>query len=127
MTPFLLASCSIFAPDAASRSTIMSTLTPPDSIWRAMVCIFDAEPPAFWMLQLRLYFVQSALSAVGSAVTQRGEDVVSGRMMPTFAPLPSMAPPPPALLAGALLAAAGAEVAGAAEVAAGAVVAGAAE
>ena len=32
-------------------------------------------------------------SAVGSAVTQRGEDVVSGRMMPTLAPLPSTVPP----------------------------------
>jgi hypothetical protein len=44
------------------------------------------------MLQFRLYFWQSALSAVGSAVTQRGDDVVSGRMMPTFAPLPSTVP-----------------------------------
>ena len=42
---------------------------------------------------VRLYFVQSALSAVGSAVIQRGEDVVSGRMMPTLAPLPSIVPP----------------------------------
>jgi hypothetical protein len=53
-----------------------------------------------------LYFVHAALSAVGSAVTQRGEEIVSGRMMPTLAPLPSTAPPPPldddeALLAGA--------------------------
>src|SRR3954447_3329930 len=93
MTPFLAASCSILAPDAASRSTIIRTLTFADSICRAMVCILLAEPPAFWMSQSRLYFVQSAFSAVGSAVTQRGEDVVSGRMMPTLAPLPSMAPP----------------------------------
>ena len=59
-----------------------------------MVCILRAEPPAFWMSQSRLYFWQSALRAVGSAVTQRGEDVVSGRMMPTLAPLPSTAPLP---------------------------------
>src|SRR5689334_6772080 len=93
MTPFLAASCSILAPDAASRSTIIRTLTLSDSICRAMVCIFEAEPPAFWMLQSRLYFWQSALRASGSAVTQRGLDVVSGRMMPTLAPFPSTAPP----------------------------------
>lgn len=58
-----------------------------------MVCMLLAEPPAFWMLQVRLYLVQSALSAVGSAVTQRGEEVVSGRMMPTLMPLPSIAAP----------------------------------
>jgi hypothetical protein len=40
-----------------------------------------------------LYFLQSAASAVGSAVTQRGDEVVSGRMMPTLAPLPSTVPP----------------------------------
>ena len=44
------------------------------------------------MSQFRLSFLQSAFRAAGSAVTQRGEDVVSGRMMPTFAPLPSTAP-----------------------------------
>src|SRR5664279_2278801 len=93
MTPFFSASCSILAPDAEFRSTIMSTLMPEDSIWRAMVCIFAGEPPAFWMLHERLYLAQSAFSAVGSAVTHRGEDVVSGRMMPTLAPLPSIAPP----------------------------------
>src|SRR3954452_450086 len=92
MTPFLAASCSIFAPEAGSRLTIIRTLILSASICRAMVCILLAEPPAFWMLQSRLYFAQSALSAVGSAVTQRGEDVVSGRMIPTFAPLPSMVP-----------------------------------
>jgi hypothetical protein len=32
-------------------------------------------------------------------VTQRGDDVVSGRMMPTFAPLPSTVPPVLELLA----------------------------
>jgi hypothetical protein len=33
------------------------------------------------------------LRACGSAVTQRCEDLVSGMMMPTLAPLPSSAPP----------------------------------
>src|SRR6266536_2038987 len=44
------------------------------------------------MSQSRLYFVQFAFNASGSAVTQRGELVVSGRMMPTLAPLPSTSP-----------------------------------
>src|SRR3954453_19581758 len=107
MTPALAACCSITAPEAASRSTIMRTFTPEASICWAMVFIFGAEPSAFWMSQLRLYFVQLAFSAAGSAVTQRGEDVVSGRMMPTLVPLPSM--PPPA--AGVEAAAAGVEAA----------------
>jgi hypothetical protein len=92
MTPFLAASCSIFAPEAGSRLTIMRTLTLLAVICWAMDCILLAEPPAFWMSQSRLYFLQSALRAVGSAVIQRGDDVVSGRMMPTLAPLPSTAP-----------------------------------
>lgn len=58
-----------------------------------MVCMLLAEPPAFWILQVRFYFVQSAFRAVGSAVAQRGEEVVSGRMIPTLAPLPSIEPP----------------------------------
>src|SRR5882757_579730 len=94
MTPFFFASCSIAAPEAWSRSTIMSALTPWDSICWAMVFIFGADPPAFWMMQSRLYLVQSAFRAAGSAVTHRGEVVVSGRMIPTFAPLPSIVAPP---------------------------------
>jgi hypothetical protein len=78
----------------------MRTLTPEDSICWAIVFIFAAEAFAFWMLQFSLYFTQLALSAVGSAVIHRGDEVVSGRMMPTFAFLPSIAPPAP-LLAGA--------------------------
>src|SRR4051812_45111849 len=94
MTPAAFACCSMAAPDAASRSTIMSTLTPEASICCAMVFIFAAEPSAFWMSHWRLYVEQAAFRALGSAVTQRGEDVVSGRMMPTFAPFPSIVPPP---------------------------------
>src|SRR3978361_2084803 len=62
-----------------------------------MVFIFAAEPFAFWIWQSSLYLVQSALRALGSAGIQRGEEVVSGRMMPPFAPLPSMVPPAPPL------------------------------
>jgi hypothetical protein len=93
ITPAFLAAWRIAAPEAASRSTIIRALTPDDSICCAIVFIFAAEAPAFWMSQFKFAFLQAARRAVGSAVTQRGEEVVSGRMMPTFAPLPSMVPP----------------------------------
>src|SRR5215470_18110648 len=44
------------------------------------------------MVQFRLTFWHSALAASGSDVIHRFEDCVSGQMMPTFAPLPSIAP-----------------------------------
>src|SRR3954454_1511512 len=96
MTPAFAACCSMEAPEAASRSTIMRTLTFSAVICWAMVFIFAAEPSAFWMSQSSLYWVQAALRALGSAVTHRGEEVVSGRMMPTFWFLPSISPEPPA-------------------------------
>src|SRR6478672_1800802 len=68
-------------------------LTPLDSICSAMDFIVFGLPLAFLTSQLRLYCLQAAASALGSAVTQRGDEMVSGRMMPTFAPLPSTAPP----------------------------------
>ncbi len=89
----MAASFSMAAPDAWSRLTITSALAPLASICSAMDFIVDGLPLAFLMSQLRLYFLHAAASAVGSAVTQRGEDVVSGRMMPTLAPLPFALPP----------------------------------
>src|SRR5919198_1734819 len=95
MTPAAEACFSIAAPDAWSRLTMTSALMPSPSIWLAMDFIVAGEPLAFWMLQSRLYLVQADFNAAGSAVTHRGEDVVSGRMMPTLMPLPLTAPPPP--------------------------------
>src|SRR3954452_9207135 len=92
--PLPWASCSIAAPDAESRLVIISTLMPLLSMLSAMLFILPASFCAFWMSQLRLTFLHSALSASGSEVTQRWEDWVSGRMMPTLAPLPSRAPLP---------------------------------
>ncbi len=77
------------------------------SMLSAMVFILPASFCAFWMSQLRLTFWHSAFSASGSEVTQRCEDWVSGRMMPTLAPLPSSAPPDELLV---LLPPAGAEL-----------------
>src|ERR1700712_5764674 len=62
-----------------------------------MVFCLAAEPPAFWMSHCRFALAQSAFSASGSAETQRLEDWVSGRMIPTLAPLPSTVPEDDAL------------------------------
>src|SRR4051794_36421027 len=99
MTPAAAACFSIAAPDAWSRLTMTSALMPAPSIWFAIDFIVAVEPFAFWMSQSRLYFVHAALSAFGSAVTHRGDVVVSGRMMPTFAPPPSTGPPVEGVLA----------------------------
>src|SRR4051812_21965961 len=93
--PLPCASCSMAAPDAESRLVIISTLTPLLAMLSAMVFILPASFCAFWMSQSRLTFLHSAFSASGSEVTQRCEDWVSGRMMPTLAPLPSKPPAPP--------------------------------
>src|SRR3954452_6112553 len=91
--PLPWASCSIAAPEAESRLVIISTLMPLLSMLSAMVFILPASFCAFWMSQLRFTFAHSAFSASGSEVTQRWEDWVSGRMMPTLAPLPFRLPP----------------------------------
>src|SRR6185437_12497283 len=63
------------------------------SMLSAIVFILPASFCAFWMSHCRLSFWHWAFSASGSEVTQRWEDWVSGRMMPTLAPLPSRPPP----------------------------------
>src|SRR3954470_2211225 len=95
--PLPWASCSMAAPDAESRLVIINTLMPLLAMLEAMVFILPASFCAFWMSQARLTFLHSAAIASGSEVTQRCEDWVSGRMMPTLAPLPSRPPPAPVL------------------------------
>src|SRR3954449_1813460 len=94
-TPCFLACCSIAAPDALSRLTIASTVTPPVIICCAMVCIFWASFWAFWMSYLTPAALKAASSFGRSWLSHRGEDVVSGRITPT---LPEAWPPPPLLL-----------------------------
>src|SRR3954471_16832912 len=78
------------APDALSRLTIARTVTPPVIICWAMVCIFCLSFWAFWMSN----FTPAALNAFSrfgrSAASQRGEEVVSGRITPI---LPEALPP----------------------------------
>src|SRR4051812_35451726 len=94
-TPCFLACCSIAAPEALSRLTIASTVTPPVIICCAMVCIFWASFWAFWMSYLTPAALKAASSFGRSWLSHRGEDVVSGRITPT---LPEALPPPPLLL-----------------------------
>src|SRR4051794_10769433 len=79
------------APEALSRLTIARTVTPPVIICWAIVCIFCASFCAFWMSNLTPAAL-NAFSRFGrSWLSQRGEDVVSGRMTPI---LPEALPPP---------------------------------
>src|SRR5262249_1906426 len=100
-TPLDFASLSILAADAESRLTIRSTFTPWLIMFCASVVIWSAELFAFCMMQFRLTFWHSALAASGSDVIHRFEDCVSGQMMPTLAPLPSIAPAAAELLVAA--------------------------
>src|SRR6266496_964285 len=99
MTPLAFASLSILAADAESRLTSRSTFTPLLIMVCAMVAIWPASLLAFSTSHLRLSFRHCALIASGSEVIQRLEDWVSGMIAPTFAPLPSTAPPAAELLA----------------------------
>src|SRR3954454_2183491 len=94
-TPCCLACCSMAAPEALSRFTIARTVTPPVTICWAIVCIFCASPPAFWMSNSTPASLKAASSFGRSWLSHRGEEVVSGRMTPT---LPEASPPPPLLL-----------------------------
>src|SRR4051794_20888086 len=99
-TPCCLACCSIAAPEALSRLTIASTVTPLVIICWAIVCICCASPPAFWMSKSTPAALNADSSCGRSALSQRGDDVVSGRMTPTLPwlealPLPLLPPLPP--------------------------------
>src|SRR3954451_12015811 len=89
-TPCFLACCSMAAPDALSRLTIARTVTPPVIICWAMVCIFCGSFWAFWMSYLTPAFLKAASRFGRSALSQRGEEVVSGRITPI---LPEALPP----------------------------------
>ncbi|WRL61996.1 hypothetical protein U6N30_18125 [Blastococcus brunescens] len=71
---------------------IARTVTPPVIICSAMVAIRWASPWAFWMSYSTPASSKASSSSGRSAVSQRAEDAVSGRMTPT---LPAASPPPP--------------------------------
>src|SRR5215211_1526466 len=94
-TPCDLALSSTALPVPESRLVIISTLAPLVIIWSAIVWNWVLSPWAFWMS----YWTPAALNASSrsglSAVSQRAEDLVSGRMTPTLGVLPPPPPPPP--------------------------------
>src|SRR4029450_1624070 len=93
-TPCDLALSRTALPVPESRLTIISTLAPPVIIWSAIVWNWVLSPWAFWMS----YWTPAALKACSrsglSAVSQRAEDLVSGRMTPILGVLPPPAAGP---------------------------------
>src|SRR5438309_10920282 len=71
------------------------TVTPLVSICWAMVAIFCASPPAFWMSYWTPAFLKAASSCGRSCDSHRGDETVSGRITPI---LPEAALLPPELL-----------------------------
>ncbi|OLE23219.1 MAG: hypothetical protein AUG49_16725 [Catenulispora sp. 13_1_20CM_3_70_7] len=89
-TPWDLALFSTALPLPESRSTITSTVTPSLSIWSAMVWNWFLSPWAFWMSYFRPLALNAAASEGRSWLSQRTEDLLSGRITPMngFLPLP---------------------------------------
>src|SRR4029078_4985311 len=94
-TPWDFALSMTAFPVPESRLTTISAVAPLVIIWSAMVWNAVLSPWAFWMS----YWTPSALNAASrylrSAVSQRTDDLLSGRMTPIFG---VFADPPPLLL-----------------------------
>src|SRR5438876_194644 len=84
-TPWLAAFFSTAAPVWSSRLTIIRTFAPLVIIWSAMVWNAVLSPWAFWMSYWTPAALNAAVSAGRSAVSQRAEDLLSGRITPIFA------------------------------------------
>ena len=72
------------APVSESRLTISSTLTPVVIMPSAMVWNLALSPSAFWMSASTPAFAKASPRNWRSAVSQRADDAVSGRITPTF-------------------------------------------
>src|SRR5437016_4244429 len=83
--PAVLALSSTALPVPLSRLTIIRTLTPFVIIWSAMVWNDVLSPCAFWMSYWRPAALNASLRYLRSFVSQRAEDLLSGRMTPIFA------------------------------------------
>ena len=95
--PWFLAFSSMAAPEALSRFTMARTVTPLVIIESAIWAILSASPCAFWMSYLTPASLNAFSSAGRSAVSQRTEDSVSGRITPILAS-DALSPPPLPLL-----------------------------
>src|SRR6478735_6912961 len=71
----------------------MRTLTPLVIIWSAIVWNWVLSPWAFWMSASTPAASNASFRYLASAVSHRAEDLVSGRITPTFGAAPSLLPP----------------------------------
>src|SRR3954447_13306206 len=97
--PCVLAFSRTALPEPESRLTIMRTLTPLVIIWSAMVWNWVLSPWAFCTSASTPAASNASSRYFRSAVSQRAEDLVSGRMTPIFGvfvfPPPVSSPPGP--------------------------------
>src|SRR6185312_1183510 len=96
--PAAFASCSTVIDVEGSMSVMIRTLTFSWIMPCAMVWNFDLSPSAFWMSALMPASANAFCRAGRSAVSQRVDDWVSGRITPTEPP--AAVPPPDAELDG---------------------------
>src|SRR6478752_7212721 len=95
-TPCALAFFSMAAPDSLSRLTMARTVAPLAIMPSAMVAIAALSPLAFWMSYATPAFLNAASRLGRSWVSQRADDLVSGRITPTLPVVPVAAPDPDA-------------------------------
>src|SRR5258705_11624008 len=83
-TPCAFALSSTALPVPESRFTIISTVAPLVIIWSAMVWNAVLSFCAFWMSYCTPAVLNAASRYLRSAVSQRAEDALSGRITPIF-------------------------------------------
>src|SRR5262245_49535795 len=94
LTPRDFAFAAIAAPEPESRLTSRMTLAPLVIACSACCCCVDLSPSAFWMVASTPAASNACLRNGRSTVSQRTDDLESGRSTAT---LPGLLPPPPPL------------------------------
>src|SRR5258705_12213469 len=92
-TPCCLALSMTALPVRESRFTISSTVAPPVIIWSAMVWNAVLSPCAFWMSYWTFAALKASVRYLRSAVSQRADDLLSGRITPILGVLVVVVPP----------------------------------
>src|SRR6266702_5586461 len=93
--PAALADCSTLMPVCGSAGSIRRTLTPSEIIDWAIETNLALSPCAFWMSALMPASVNAFFSSGASYWVYRADEVVSGRITPTWVALdePPLEPP----------------------------------
>src|SRR5919198_6269449 len=92
LTPWDFALAAIAAPEPESRFTSSSTFAPLVIACSACCCCVDLSPSAFWIVASTPAASNACLRNGRSTVSQRTDDLESGRSTAT---LPGLLPPPP--------------------------------